>query len=108
MTVWSRELLASHRPSGEGARETTGALWPAKTRVRRPVSRSKIATPASVPTATVGRGWPGPGGTNVHDHQCRSRLGSIAIGTGWRPSAWTASSRGGLGGLRLVLSVHPW
>jgi hypothetical protein len=29
MTVWSSELLASHRPSGEGANDTTGELWPA-------------------------------------------------------------------------------
>ena len=40
MIVWSSELVASQRPSGEGTTETTGPLCPVKTRVRRPVSRS--------------------------------------------------------------------
>ena len=45
MIVWSSELLASHRPSGEGTTETTGLLCPAKNLVRCPVSRSKKTTP---------------------------------------------------------------
>ncbi len=39
--------------------------------MRVPASKSKTATPDSVPTATVVRGWPGPGGMIVDDQAWR-------------------------------------
>ena len=90
MIVWSCELLASQRPSGEGTTETTGLPCPAKNLVLAPVSRSQKITPVSQPTATVARGWPGPAGTMVDDHQFRS-VSRLISNCHRRPSWFTAS-----------------